>query len=203
MVVEDALSALGVPYSYADNEMIGWRPPRSWVDVDRRPISILKLHGSINLAAQTRKGIDVSQLLAYDSYQELRRDRLWPLLVPPTWRKSLHGYFSAVWREAVSALRTATRIVILGYSAPETDQHFRYLMAAGLLENISLRKVLVVNPDESDRLKRQLSNLFRAELFEHNIVERVPRTVFQFLVPENGGHRFGRALKEGEWRFAN
>jgi hypothetical protein len=104
--------------------------------VDRRPIPVVKLHGSVNLAARIKKDIDVLQLLAYPSYQDLRREGLWPMLVAPTWQKSLGGYLSAVWQGAVSALRTATRVVILGYSVPHTDRHFRYLLAAGLQDNI-------------------------------------------------------------------
>jgi len=201
-IVEDALSDLGLPLCYAENDMIEWRPPRPWTDVDQRPIPVLKLHGSVNLAARIKKDVDALQLLAYPSYQDLRREGLWPMLVAPTWQKSLGGYLSAVWREAVSALRTATRVVILGYSVPQTDQHFRYLVAAGLQENISLRKVLIINPNESEEFKQQLSSLFRTEHFEHDFIEHVPRTVSQFLLTENGGHRIGRTLKEGAWRFA-
>jgi hypothetical protein len=157
----------------------------------------------VNLAAHKTKDIDVLQLLAYSSYQDLRRDGLWPMLVAPTWQKSLGGYLSAVWREAILALRTATRVVILGYSVPQTDQHFRYLLAAGLQENISLRKVLIVNNDQHVEFDQRLSSLFRAEHFEQKIIERVPRTISQFLVTENGGHRIGRTLKEGAWRFAS
>jgi hypothetical protein len=201
-IVEDALSGLNLPFCYADYQMVEWRPPRTWTDVDRRPIPVLKLHGSVNLAAQMKKDIDVLQLLAYPSYQDLRRDGFWPMLVAPTWQKSLGGYLSAVWREAVSALRTATRVVILGYSVPQTDQHFRYLLAAGLQGNISLRKVLIVSDDKREEFDRRLSNLFRAELFEQKIVERACRTISQFLLTENGGHRISRSLKEGEWRFS-
>ncbi|MGO8792855.1 MAG: SIR2 family protein [Terriglobia bacterium] len=165
-IVEDALSGSNLPFCYAEDQMIEWRPPRPWTDVDRRPIPVLKLHGSVNLSAQRRKDLDVLQLLAYPSYQDLRREGLWPMLVAPTWQKSLGGYLSAVWPEAVSALRTATRVVILGYSVPQTDQHFKYLLAAGLQENISLRKVLIVNPDESEQFKQHLSSLFRAEHFD-------------------------------------
>jgi hypothetical protein len=126
------------------------------------------------------------------------------MLVAPTWQKSLGGYLSAVWGEAVSALRTATRVVIMGYSVPQTDQHFRYLLAAGLQGNISLRTVIIVNRDESKEFRQRLSTLFRVEHFEPNgIVAIVPRTVRQFLVTENGGHRIGRAFKEGAWRLAN
>lgn len=201
-VVEKALSGLGLPFVYADDAMIEWKPPRPRTDVERRPITVLKLHGSVNMAARMEKDTNVLKLLAYPSYQDLRREGLLPMLVAPTWQKSLGGYLSAVWREAVSALRTATRVVILGYSVPQTDQHFRYLLAAGLQENISLRKVLVINNDEHEQFERRLSSLFRAEHIEQKIIERVTRTVRQFLVTEGGGHRLGRTFKDGAWRLS-
>jgi hypothetical protein len=200
-IVEEALSRLGLPFGYAGDEMIEWRAPRPCADVERRRITVLKLHGSVNLAARMKKDLDVPPLLAYSSYQDLRREGLLPMLVAPTWQKSFGGYLSAVWREAVSALRTATRVVILGYSVPRTDQHFRYLLAAGLQENISLRKVLVVNNDPQQEFQRRLSSLFRAEHFEQKIIEHVPLTVRQF-VDQNGGHRIGRTLKDGAWRLS-
>ena len=130
-VVEDALLDLGLPFRYADDKMIEWRPPLPWTDLEREPIPILKLHGAVNLAARTDPDFS-HQLLAYRSYQDLRDAGHTPMLVTPTWDKSFHGYLSAVLGEAVSALRTATRIVIVGYSVPQTDQHFKYLLAAGL-----------------------------------------------------------------------
>jgi hypothetical protein len=202
-VVEDALWGLDLPFRYADSQQVEWQshPPDHFAQPEREPIPLLKLHGSVNLTTRMSEDFGL-RVWAYGSYTDLLKGGCKPILVAPTWQKSLGGYLSAVWREAVSALRTATRIVILGYSVPLTDQHFRYLLAAGLQENISLRKVLIVNNDEHEEFERRLSSLFRAEHFEQKIIERVPRTIRQFLVTENGGHRIGRTLKEGEWRFA-
>lgn len=198
-IVEEALSGLALPFGYPGDEMIEGRPPRPRTDAERRPITVLKLHGSVNLAAAVDNDISV---LVYPSYRDLRKEGLLPILVAPTWQKSLGRYLSAVWREGVSALTTATRVVILGYSVPRTDQHFRYLLAAGLQENISLRKVLIVNDDKHEEFQERLSSLFRPEHFEQEIIERVPRTVRQFLLTENGGHRIGRAPKDGAWRLS-
>jgi SIR2-like protein len=199
-VVEDALSALGLPFRYADHEMIEWQPPHPWSDVERRPIPVLKLHGSVNLGERKTKDFGV-QLLGYSSYLELRSAGLRPMLMAPTWQKSLTGYFSAIWREAVSALRTATRVIILGYSVPQTDQHFRYLLAAGLQENISLRRVLIVNPDISPEFKQRLSSLFRDEQSMLEIVQHVPCTITQFLAIPNAGFQIGRSLSHDAWKF--
>jgi hypothetical protein len=202
-VVENALWGLALPFRYADSQQVEWQShaPDHFARPEGEPIPLLKLHGSVNLTTHVSEDFGL-RVWAYRSYADLRNGGRMPILVAPTWQKSLGGYLSAVWREAVSALRTATRVIILGYSMPQTDQHFRYLMAAGLQDNISLRKVLIVNNDEREEFELRLSSLFRAEHLEQKIIERVPRTVRQFLVTENGGHRIGRTLKSGEWRFA-
>ena len=201
-LIEDALLDLGLPFRYADDKMIEWRPPLPWTDLEREPISILKLHGAVNLAARTDPDLGL-QLLAYRSYQDLRNERHTPMLVAPTWDKSFHGYLSAVLEEALSALRTATRIVIVGYSVPQTDQHFKYLLAAGLQGNISLRKLLIINPDQSDEFKQRLSGLFRKDLFEQELIEYVPFNVRQSFLGEKYRQLIGRTFKEGAWRLAN
>src|SRR5882672_4718704 len=103
----------------------------------------LKLHGSVNWAAPHES----TKLRIYGNYQELLAAKRQVLLVPPTWRKTFSGAISQVWDTAVRALTNATRIVIIGFSIPPTDIHFKYLLAAGLQENISLRKIYCVNTD--------------------------------------------------------
>jgi hypothetical protein len=119
------------------------------------------------------------------------------LLLQP-WQKALAEHLSAIWDDSVVALRTATRVIILGYSIPPTDQHFRYLLAAGLQDNISLRKVFFVNPAlGKEQMKNQLENrlmgLFRSEHFERGIIEPVSTDVRDFL---GGPRNFG----EGSYR---
>jgi hypothetical protein len=50
-----------------------------------------------------------------------------------------------VWQKAVDALKTATRICVIGYSMPETDAFFKFLLALGLAENDRLYKLVVVD----------------------------------------------------------
>ena len=64
------------------------------------------------------------------------------------WNKRFPDLLRVVWNKAVERLRTATRVIIIGYSCPPADQHFRFLLAAGLHRNISLTQLFVVNPDE-------------------------------------------------------
>jgi len=134
------------------------------------------------------------QVSVYDSYTDLKthKEGGMPFLVPPTWSKSLTVPLTDVWNQAVAALRTATRIIIMGYSIPATDLHFRYLVAAGLQENISLRKIFFVNSGlaehspQKQQLKERLLSLFRPEHFEQGTVEAVPIDIRTFLAgPQN------------------
>lgn len=60
-------------------------------------------------------------------------------LIPPTWENDgINGNslsaapFAALRRDAIHHLKTAERIVIIGYSMPKTDLNIRYLMAHAL-----------------------------------------------------------------------
>ena len=200
-------------------------------------VRLLKLHGSLNWAGLSPEQQErllrrlyegrasqpndyaklskvslqkVRGLSIYGDYKALRADRSMsdaPLLLPPTWTKAFGGHLAAVRDSAVEVLKNATRVVILGYSIPPTDQHFRYLLAAGLQDNISLRKVLVVNPglkdDDSRReLEERLFRIIRPELWAQEIVEMINADTRSFLAgPWQGGGgednfrpRMGRSL---------
>ena len=171
----------------------------------RDRILVLKLHGSILSWAQIveRLTSDRSDLppsfvkeldrkiAIFPSYERLREQAYTPILTPPTWQKTFSGYLSAVRDAVVAELRTATRIVIIGYSMPPTDQHFRFLLSAGLQDNISLRKVLFVNPALKDPayeklLKDRLFGLFRQELFDRRTIELVPKDTREFFSEPSG-----------------
>jgi hypothetical protein len=205
-VVEDALWGLDLPFCYADSQQVEWQShqPDHFTQAEREPIRLLKLHGSVNLTTRISEDFGL-RVWAYGSYRDLLKAGNKPVSVPPTWQKQLSGYLSAVWREAVSALRTATRVVMLGYSMPQTDQHFRYLLAAGLQENISLRRVVAVNLDgEKEEFKRRLLALLREEHFkpERGLVTILPYSVGQSFKDEAYRQLIGRTFKAGAWRLA-
>jgi hypothetical protein len=205
-VVEDALWDLDVPFCYADSQQVEWQShrPDHFAQPEREPVRLLKLHGSVNLTTRMSEDFGL-RVWAYGSYRDLLDAGNMPVLVAPTWQKQLSGYLSAVWRDAVSALRTATRVVILGYSVPQTDQHFRYLLAAGLQDNISLRKVVVVNVDNSAEFKQRLTALLREEHFkpERGLVTILPISVKQSFMDEGYRQLIGRTFKIDAWKLAN
>jgi hypothetical protein len=50
-----------------------------------------------------------------------------------------------VWKSAVEELKSATRICIVGYSIPETDAFFKYLITMALAGNHPLYNLIVVD----------------------------------------------------------
>ncbi|MFI5353675.1 MAG: SIR2 family protein [Candidatus Binatales bacterium] len=189
LTAEIALRDLRIPFSYGlSGRSVNFGPGTSslMLSEEYAPQSaprVLKLHGSINWAIPGGVG---QKLTFYKDYADLREKRLTPVLVPPTWRKYFGGQLSDVWDTAVRSLRTATRIVILGYSIPQTDLHFKYLLATGLQDNISLRKIVFVNPDlappdQADPLKARLFGVLGEQHFRRDLIEFVPEKTSNFF----------------------
>ncbi len=230
-LVEEALDELGFNISYGPEKFIGYREHNKFNKprIHRKKIKVLKLHGSVNwcdwfeikksetpsperfLNAPKKLTDDFKDFVGvFENYASLRERSFIPLLVPPTWQKFMTGFLPKVWDEAVEAIRTATRIIIIGYSIPHTDQHFKYLMAAGLQENISLRKVLFVNKafeqnsnENKSKIEERLQNLFRPEHFDLGVVETIPHSLKEFLGSPNAAKRppsfrqlIGRSLND-------
>lgn len=224
-LVEDACVHLGIPYSYGFGEesyrsdkrhggFVTYNPGR--LPLLRRAIGqtstvdLLKLHGSVNWKlcyeqSDTPKyhGESIPTLNIEPSFDELLAgyddlDRL--LIEPPTWRKGQGEsgrMLAAVWEAALDALRTATRIIVMGYSLPLTDVHFRYLMAAGLRENISLKEIVFVNralmreQPELGRLESRIFQVLRQELHDRGVIQFFGYPVRQALTPVGVGTTHG------------
>ncbi|WP_242344663.1 SIR2 family protein [Anaeromyxobacter terrae] len=158
-----------------------------------RAIPLLKLHGSLNWGScpkcesyvasydlgayfknyTFRPGFDDRpievELDLGDRLQDLRHEECRttfpnePLVVPPTWNKSDNRLLRNVWRLAAHALSEARYLVFIGYSFPETDLYFQYLLGLGLAGDTRIRRIVVINPDSvaHDRLQTQLSPVMR------------------------------------------
>jgi len=212
-LVEDALSNLETPYSYgfgADAFYTKERPGGFVIYNEHdipflRPatgqkgvVDLLKLHGSVNwlldYATPTEAPTQSQQRLQiFPAFSDLLTEYADPLgrifIEPPTWRKGHNGGMASVWDSALQALRTASRIIVMGYSMPPTDVHFRYLVAAGLRENISLQEIVFVNPafaEEALGYKEMVSRtfqVFRPELRDRNTIQFFGQSTKTTLVP--------------------
>jgi hypothetical protein len=177
LVVEEALagSPHTVDYGIAANSLTttpSWATPG-------RGVQLLKLHGSLNWAFPGRRG---RRLAAYDSYDTVRRAGLVPLLIPPTWRKDFgYSHLDQVWTAAIGALRTATRIIVIGFSIPANDLHFRYLLSAGLRRNISLRRIWFVDP-AIERVTPRALKVLRPELMKLGVLSFHENRAEDFLL---------------------
>lgn len=107
-------------------------------------VPLLKLHGSVNWYSDSRTKprqksrhristfSDVTEV--WNPRRELKKGFQGVPLVPPTWNKQATEItvFASMIEQAIRHLRRAARIVVIGYSMPEADAHFRYLLAKGL-----------------------------------------------------------------------
>ncbi len=82
-------------------------------------------------------------------------------MIFPTWRRESRDddIFPHMADMAIRHLRLAEKIVVIGYSMPETDLYFRYLMARGL-EMAELPVVEVWDIQKEEAMQDKLATLF-------------------------------------------
>ena len=151
------------------------------------PVSLYKLHGSLNWAKRKDSGavyplqlnkyfeeysfrsfgkrgicrIPIgSQLSEYFSKYTKFKVESEPVIVPPTWNKSdYHQALTIIWSKAAQDLSEARAIFICGYSLPETDAFFRLLYALGTVGSSPLENITVYNPDDSGAVDRRFGEM--------------------------------------------
>jgi hypothetical protein len=186
-LLEQGLCEAHIPFHYGLPEQLTDYDKRSHnclVNESPGSLPVLKLHGSVNWSKPTSRA---AHMTVYGSYADQRSTSKGPLLVPPTWRKVFADQLSTVWENAVNALEKATRITVIGFSMRPTDAHFKYLLAAGLQNNISLRKFVFVNPgladqEEETMLRRNLFSVIREEFEKKGIVQLEKLKTHEFLL---------------------
>lgn len=219
-LVEDALTHLDRPYSYGFlTEEYTDGKGGGFVTYDTKDlpllrkgyqqegaIDVLKLHGSVNWGLRSTQSEFVhtkgqaqtfNELIIYPTFNNLRANDIDRIFIePPTWRKGQNapgGGIASVWSAALKGLRAASRIVIMGYSLPLTDVHFRYLLAAGLRENISLQEIIFVNHDltegtpKYDAMVSRIFQVLRRELHDRQIIQFVGQDIYHALIPASYG----------------
>ncbi|MBU2755201.1 hypothetical protein HFU84_10855 [Acidithiobacillus sp. CV18-2] len=158
-------------------------------------LQLLKLHGSIGWALSN----DSSHMNIYQTAGQLfaASDQGYEQMVlePPTWNKGKSApILQSVWDSAITALSTATRIFVIGYSLPLTDSHFKYLMSASLMNNISLENIYFVNPsfngdNDVSHMQERILTILREDLRMDGTVQLLPHKSTDFLLaPGVNGH---------------
>ncbi|MBS1560990.1 MAG: SIR2 family protein [Bacteroidetes bacterium] len=142
-VIEEALAGLGKSVNYNASYLSIDSLRASVFNNNPSAVNVFKLHGSSNWALPGKQGKNVT---VFQNYETIQTMNLTPEIVPPVWNKEANGVLSSVWGNAMKSLEKASHIVVFGYSFPETDQHMKYLLSAGLEQNIRLRSVSVLDP---------------------------------------------------------
>jgi hypothetical protein len=138
-----------------------------------RPITLLKLHGSLNwivrlnsdrptartLSGESAGSKDIFLTNARQALPRLeigrrtrgRRGRsswyTWPVIIPPVYAKqALRRRIQVVWQDARAAVEKCDRIVLFGYSLPAIDIEAEKLFERAIATNGHLRWADVINP---------------------------------------------------------
>lgn len=161
--------------------------------IDISSADVLKLHGSINWGKCENNGCNYVQFPDWNRFfcggrGREEKDTILPiskyfeenpcikcnahgqftkLIIPPTWNKIFENeLFAKIWNKSISLLSKATNIFVIGYSMPETDLFFKYMITLGLFKNDNLRKFVVVNPDCS--VDEKYKNILSKGVIENN-----------------------------------
>jgi len=93
------------------------------------------------------------------------KSSLEPFIIPPTWSKRIENpQLAMVWASAVEEIKKAFQIIVIGYSMPQTDTFFQYLLTLGLVSNSELNRIVVVNVDRKDNFKERYKRIFSRSL---------------------------------------
>jgi hypothetical protein len=107
----------------------------------KNSIELLKLHGSLNWA-----GAMVPLSLRTDIYKQVEPG----VIQPPLTNKPVENEpFATIWRNARKSVRTARRLILVGYSMPIADGLVRSLLSTDL--KTVMREVIIVEPDPATR----------------------------------------------------
>jgi hypothetical protein len=137
-------------------------------------INILKLHGSLNFPIPGLK-----PTLRADPSWNIEASLADPYILPPVFNKFSGDDASSMWITALTNLRAAKNVVIVGYSLPQTDIYMQYFLKAALGPNQNLNKLIVFDPvlhtqlDVCDEMKKRYASCFSSQL--QNRIEFQPK----------------------------
>ena len=172
LLLDDALRKVGITPDYCLPEQNTVLEPQEFQGTT---CSVLKLHGSTNwgiCASCHARVVVLTEKVTASPTQfreracpnpKCRKSDFQPMLIPPSWDKSEYReLMKPVWSKAVEELKLASRICIVGYSMPEADSFFKYLLVLALAENHNLYRFIVVDKNQNiaDRYKKLLEPVF-------------------------------------------
>lgn len=85
-------------------------------------------------------------------------------IIPPTWSKGSNADVKNGWRLAYNLIKDSHVVLILGYSMPDNDNYFKYLLGVALKANNRLKKIKVVTLDSDKTTEARYDRLFKQQL---------------------------------------
>jgi len=89
------------------------------------------------------------------------------LIIPPILNKTYNQYpiIRKIWNLAVKEIKTATRLIIWGYSLPPTDFYVSWLLNQARQGNI--QTLTIINPEVIDTKKKRIKTIFVRKFYNY------------------------------------
>lgn len=182
-LVESYLNEMRKIYSNSNQLISIWRIPvvnfknrigkETRGDYIVRSPSLVKLHGSINWYIYGditnnyseiyydddifRHPIVIPDYYVIDTHEHTG---LIPFIIPPVMDKSIfykNTMLKKLWDDAHRALNNASKVVIIGYSIPQTDYSSQMLLRSAIKDDT---EIVIVNTDIRDEFKKRMKDIF-------------------------------------------
>lgn len=155
-------------WTWTHKDGYGFRPSKQPIPKKPSDIMLYKLHGSMHwyidrpswrrdAAYNPKKPVYLPRPATNKKAAAWHRRQLtlgrtkkpiFPLIIPPVYEKGdqVHKVISQVWSGAKESLRSASAVVVWGYSLPVTDYHAEILFASAARRSHS--RLVVINPSK-------------------------------------------------------
>lgn len=120
----------------------------------------------IELDDRINEFVSTHEVILCENPKHIKKPNKEVLIIPPTWHENAtqSAILKQIWTEASKKLENAEKIIFIGYSFPQSDIKFKYLLLSSLAKNKNNRFcVEVVDPNIQNTAGRYL------EIFKNNI----------------------------------
>lgn len=127
-----------------------WKPEGGDIPDREETIRVHKVHGSLHFSKE--RGDVKLKMRPYGNPRATKGDLKFTIIPPESSKSYEEGGFGHFMTNAYQSLRRATRVVIIGYSLPPSDQHAESLFRFGIKKD-GLDSLVIVNPDPLARAR--------------------------------------------------
>lgn len=125
-----------------------WTPTGTTPPNKDDTIKVHKVHGSLHFL-EDKNGLSLKPR-PYANPRATSGDMRFTIIPPESSKAYSEGKLGEIMQSAYASLRSATRVVIIGYSLPPSDQHAESLLRFGIKLDC-LDSLVIVNPDRESR----------------------------------------------------